>query len=290
MPQARSIHARAHAKLNLALAVGPARAQDPHAGYHPIASWMHAVDLCDAVTLSHAARTTYDLAWDDGRALSWPAESDLSVRAHRAAEALAGRPLPVTLRVRKSIPAGGGMGGGSADAACVLLALRDLFGLDLDGPSLLAAAHALGTDVPFFLDPTAWDAEQPPRPAIVTGLGDRIERAPRRADPVTLVLPPFGCPTGAVYQAYDARPGPCDEARVRALADGPIDPSKLFNELAAPAEHAEPRLGALRRAVSEAIGVPVLVSGSGSTLFCFADAGAVRPHAPGCVVIATRLA
>jgi 4-diphosphocytidyl-2-C-methyl-D-erythritol kinase len=291
VPGPDAIHARAHAKINLALAVGPPLpAGGAHAGYHPIASWMHAIDLHDDITLSRAPETRYDLAWADGAPVEWSPDADLCVRAHRAVESLVGRMLPVRLRVRKSIPAGGGLGGGSADAGAVLLALRELFALELDDGALAACAHTLGTDIPFFVDPDAWDARLAPRPAIVSGLGDRTERTERRSDPLTLVCPPFGCPTGAVYRAFDAEPTQgCDEARVRALAAGPIDPHALFNDLARPAERVEPRLQELRTRLGNALGLPVQVSGSGSTLFCFAPAEAVRPWAPGCRVISTAL-
>ncbi len=287
---ARTVHARAHAKLNLALSVGPPLDAGPCAGMHPIASWMHAVDLCDDLTLRVASAAAYDLAWADGRPLGWATESDLCVRAHRAVERLAGRELPVALTLRKRVPDGGGLGGGSADAAAVLLGLRDLFALDLPDRDLWDAARALGSDVAFFLDPVAWQAEQPPRPAVVTGLGEEVERAGRLGAPVTLVCPPFGCPTGRVYAAFDAAgpgAGP-DEARVRSLATAGR-PGGLFNDLTPAAEAVEPRVGALRRSLETALGAPVHLSGSGSTLFCFESAERVRAHAPGCRVIAARL-
>lgn len=292
-PEGRGrIHARAHAKVNLALAVGPpVPPGQPGAGYHPIASWMHAIELGDDITLARAGTTRYDLAWHDESPLGWDPESDLCVRAHRALESLAGRTLPAEIRVRKSVPAGAGLGGGSSDAGVVLLALRDLFDLGIDDQQLIACAHALGTDIPFFIDPDAWRAGHPPRPALVTALGERTERLPRRADAITLICPPFGCPTGAVYRAFDARPArPCDEARVRLLASTPgLRPDTLFNDLGAPAEQAEPRLRPLRGSLARAIGAPVHLSGSGSTLFCFEPPDAVAPHAPGCRVIGTRL-
>lgn len=291
VPSPDTIHARAHAKINLALAVGPPLpAGGAHAGYHPIASWMHAIDLADEITLTRAAETRYNLAWADETPIEWTWDADLCVRAHRAVESMAGRSLPILLRVRKSIPAGGGLGGGSADAGTVLLALRELFALELDDGALASCAHTLGTDIPYFVDPDAWGARRSPRPAIVSGLGDRIERTERRSEPLTLVCPPFGCPTGAVYRAFDAAPTQgCDEARVRALAADPIDPHALFNDLAGPAGRVEPRLHEVRARLGDELGVPVHVSGSGSTLFCFAPALAVRPHAPGCRVIPTAL-
>lgn len=291
------LHAHAFAKVNLALSVGPALppsppspCDGPHAGYHPIASWMHAIDLHDEITLAHARETSYDIRWADDQPVSWALGNDLCVRAHHALQSLAGCDLPATITVRKSIPEGGGLGGGSADAGTVLLGLRDLFALDLDDAVLAACAHALGTDIPFFVDPVAWMAEQPPRPALVTGVGDRIERIGRLDQALTLICPPFGCPTGAVYRAFDAAPTrACDEPRVRSLATPPIRTEDLFNDLTEPAERVEPRLRLLRNSLADALGVPVHVSGSGSTLFCLMEPERIHPHAPDCRVIGTRL-
>jgi len=270
------LRARAHAKVNLALAVGPARPEGvDFAGYHPIASWMHAIELHDDIELARSAETTHDLAWADGSPIEWDTEDDLSVRAHRAVEAAASRALPIGLRVRKRIPAGGGLGGGSSDAACVLLGLRDLFALPMPDEELLSVAHGLGTDIPFFVDPPAWSAGQAPRPAVVSGLGERIERVPRLRDPISLILPPFGCATGAVYKAFDGSPtASCDTVRLLGVVGdsaerGTVDSGALFNDLTVPAELVEPRLSALRRSLGEALDAPVHVSGSGSTLFCF---------------------
>lgn len=285
------IAVKAHAKVNLALAVGPPiPAREPHAGFHPIASWMHAIELADDLTVARANETAYDLAWADGTAPGWPLESDLCVRAHRALETHAGRELPARITLRKSIPDGGGLGGGSADAGTLLLALREAFGLETTGDELAAIAHALGTDIPFFIDPPSWAEGRAPRPALVTGLGDRLECLTRQSGGLTLICPPFGCPTGPVYRAFDAAPtGHCDEARVRARSARSVSGDELFNDLASAAESVEPRLGPLRRAIASGVGRPVHLSGSGSTLFCFAPADLVRPHAPDCRVIETRL-
>lgn len=292
MPRPTVINARAHAKVNLALGVGPALPPgSPFAGHHPIASWMHAIDLGDEVTVAQAEATRYDLAWGDGCPLGWDAADDLTVKAHQAVEGLAGRALPVRLRLRKHIPAGGGLGGGSSDAAAVMLALRDLFALEVPDERLAACAHGLGTDIPFFLDAPAWRARRPPRPALVTGLGEDINRLERHSGPITLVCPPFGCPTGAVYKAFDDQPTDgCDAERVRDLARATLlDPGGLFNDLTQAAERVEPRLATLRRTVEAAAGGPVLLSGSGSTMFCFADAATVARVIGEASVVATRL-
>jgi 4-diphosphocytidyl-2-C-methyl-D-erythritol kinase len=315
---------RAHAKVNLALSVGPPLpAQAPRAGFHPIASWMACIELADDLFLSRlddARPSTHAVVWapDAPRPspIDWPIDKDLAVRAHRLMERLAGRPLPVDLRVVKRTPVGGGLGGGSSDAAAAMLALRDLFDLALPHEALTRASTELGSDIAFFIDDT-----NPPRPALVTGLGDRIERLQPVPADILLVMPPFGCPTGRVYAAFDAAPGAeLREHAVRALASdaaraGRLPHRRLFNDLAAPACHVEPRLARLLAALRSASPLEprladlladrgctslleFLVTGSGSTIIALgiddALVASIRSLTarlePGTAVLRTRLA
>lgn len=277
----------AHAKLNLALSVGPPGPE----GMHPVCSWMACVDIADRLTLTRlapGAPSQFDLRWEDGSSVAWATETDLTVRAHAALERALGRDLPVRLELSKTIPDAGGLGGGSSDAASLLLALNDLFGLSAPIETLREVARPLGSDIAFFLDEPARLA---PRPAIVSGLGERVERAPALDGEVTLVCPPFGCATGPVYRAYDASPAELRSDEVRAMAAGAPDPGRLFNDLARPAERVEPRLADLRAYLSGALGLPVHVSGSGSTLFVLGPEGSAeraRLSAPSCRVLPTR--
>ena len=101
-------HTHAHAKLNLALAVGGA-IDDPASpvhGYHPICSYMHAIDLCDRVEIQRRREgqgSEYDIAWGgqggDRAPVRWAMEHDLAARAHRAMEASVGRARPARLRI-----------------------------------------------------------------------------------------------------------------------------------------------------------------------------------------------
>ena len=292
------ISARAYAKLNLALAIGPA-VDDPASrshGYHPICSYMHAIELHDTIEIERASSTEYDIAWlsEKGSAdpVGWALESDLGVRAHRAMEALAGTALPCAIRVRKAIPAGGGLGGGSSDAASVLLGLNELFGLGLGRERLVSIAMTLGSDIAFFVDP----GFTPPRPAIVEGFGERIERLNERREgtEVTLIFPPFGCATGAVYGAFDAvcdRDAP-DERPARAFAgESPVGDEMIVNDLFEAACATTPRLREVRDALASGLGRAVHLSGSGSTLFVLGrvEAGRVHEVAPDCRVVHTRL-
>jgi 4-diphosphocytidyl-2-C-methyl-D-erythritol kinase len=143
-------HWPAPAKLNLFLHVTGRRAD----GYHQLQTLFQLVDLCDTVTISLR---------EDGR-IERPAgaegvepEADLTVRAARALQAATGARLGATLCVRKRIPLGGGMGGGSSDAATTLLALNELWNCHLPLPALARLGLPLGADVPVFIEGfSAW--------------------------------------------------------------------------------------------------------------------------------------
>lgn len=143
-----------------------------------------------------------------------------------------GREAHVALR--KRIPAGGGLGGGSSNAAAVMR---------WAGCDDLGIAVSLGADVPFCLRGGR---------ARVTGIGEIIEPLPFVARTVTLAMPPFGCSTPAVYAAWDDLGGP--------TAAGP-------NDLEPAALVVEPRLAAFRDALGDATGETPRLAGSGSTWF-----------------------
>lgn len=285
---------RAHGKVNLMLSVGNALpADDAKAGYHPILSWFHAVALHDTLTVTPAASSSYEILWASdaprGGEIDWPLEKDLAVRAHRALEAHVGKSLHVAMRLEKRVPTGGGLGGGSSDAAAMLLAVREAYTLDVTDETLREIAMTLGSDVAFFVD-----EGESPRPAIVGGLGEIIERVEQVESDVILVVPGFGCATGAVYTAFDEQrakemrdyeieralsgtkgrertTGPREtmvRGRVeRAIKAGAIDTDDLFNDLAKPAFSVEPRLGRLVTTLSNICRSPAHVTGSGSCVF-----------------------
>lgn len=281
MPEAHcnpSLRLACPAKVNLALAVAAPRPD----GLHPIASWMVALDFADDLALERLDRDDRATATDAAprfdvafapdapapREVDWPIENDLACRAHGALESHLGRPLPVAVTLRKRIPTGAGLGGGSSDAAAVLVGLDRLFQLNLGRDALTALAGTLGSDVAFLVDAMLG------RPsALVTDTGGELEPAPLR-EPLhlTLVLPGFGCPTGPVYAAFDrlhpdAPPRP-DVERVRRLTGRhPLPPEALFNDLEAPAAAVRGELAALLLSLRDEMRLPARVTGSGSASF-----------------------
>ncbi len=140
----------APAKLNLFLHVTGRRPD----GYHNLQTVFQLIDLCDTVGVT--VRPDGRIERPDGPA-GVDAESDLTVRAAKALQQATGCSLGATLRIKKRIPMGGGLGGGSSDAATVLLALNELWKTGLPVDQLARIGLPLGADVPVFVRGTsAW--------------------------------------------------------------------------------------------------------------------------------------
>jgi len=260
------------AKVNLALSVGPPEPADtPDAGMHPIASWMVPIDLFDELTLERADTTSLDVHWADDAPvptpIGWLHSDDLAVRALAAIGDAVGKSLNAKISLTKRIPIGGGLGGGSSDAAACLIAANSLFDLGLPVQHLAEIGRTLGSDIPFFLD----DGPPPrpaPRPALVMRFGELVRRVELAPTELLLIVPNFGCHTADVYGEYDQSPLTLDDDRVIEMARGGVaDPAGLFNDLALPAQRSQPELGSLISRIGRITAEPIHVSGSGSTLF-----------------------
>jgi len=170
----------APAKLNLFLHVTGRRSD----GYHDLQTLFQLIDLQDSI----AVRLRQDgvIERTDGPP-EVPPEADLTVRAARALQAATGTPLGASLGIRKRIPLGGGLGGGSSDAATVLVALNRLWGCGLSLDGLAELGLALGSDVPVFVRGTsawAWGrgeqlvpVELPPRWYLILHPGVHVSTA-----------------------------------------------------------------------------------------------------------------
>jgi 4-diphosphocytidyl-2-C-methyl-D-erythritol kinase len=134
----------APAKLNLMLHVLGRRAD----GYHLLQTVFQLIDLADVLTFTHRNDGAVRLA---APLPGVPEDADLAVRAGRLLQAETGCATGATIAVEKRIPLGGGLGGGSSDAATTLIALNELWGTGLARTELARLGLALGADVPFFL-------------------------------------------------------------------------------------------------------------------------------------------
>ena len=212
---------RAPAKLTLSLRITGVRED----GYHLIDAEMVTLDLADELRIGPGD----GLEVRGASGLPIPVDGDNLVTR---ALALAGRTAQVELT--KRIPAGAGLGGGSSDAAAILR---------WAGVDDLGAAASLGADVAFCLVGGR---------ARVTGIGEIVEPLPFEDRAYTLLTPPFGCSTPAVYAAWDELGGPTGEGR---------------NDLEPAALRVEPRLAEWRDHLGDATGLTPVLAGSGSTWF-----------------------
>jgi 4-diphosphocytidyl-2-C-methyl-D-erythritol kinase len=241
-----SLSAAAPCKINRELRVGRLRED----GYHEVRSRMVAIDLADRITAEDA--DAVELACDDPSLPSGP--ENLVVRAAARLAEAAGVRRGARIRLEKRVPAGGGLGGGSSDAACTLRLLSALWGLALGGDDLQRVAAGLGSDVPFFL----WGGE-----AEVTGRGERVDALPdSRPASLLLLVPPISVSTAAVYREYAGR-GTLPE---RLAVDGPGPSGYLGpNDLAPAVLAMEPRMQKYARSAAE-LTSDWAISGSGATI------------------------
>lgn len=240
----------APAKINLGLRVLERRPD----GFHSIETVFQTLNLGDEIEVT-----------DDGRAgfcCDLPGlspEKNLAFQARTLFSHIVPAAAQVSLRISKHIPAGGGLGGGSSDAAAVLRLLRDLF----PEPRLDLAPLALrlGSDVPFFLHSGT---------AHATGRGEILTPIPNIPLPIiTLLLPPFGCSTPAVFQALTtAERGPRPAMGAKAWSELWKQNPRLAlqNDLSAPARRVEPRMKVLHDWLEQQPH-PAAMSGSGSTCY-----------------------
>ena len=220
----------AHAKLTVSLRVTGVRSD----GYHLIDAEMVTLDLADQLTIATNGDTN---GATNGRGLSVTGtyargvptdHTNLIARAMQ----LCGRNAAV--HVDKNIPHGGGLGGGSADAAAVLR---------WSGFTDLGTAARLGADVPFCMVGGR---------AQVTGIGEIIVGLAHVQRTFTLIIPPLSCATAAVYAAWDELGGP--------TSDG-------ANDLEQAALVVEPTLARWRDRIADATGTRPTLAGSGATWF-----------------------
>ena len=211
----------APAKLTVSLRVVGVRPD----GYHLLDAEFVSLDLADELTFDESGEG-FELV---GAPVGVPQDGDNLVCR---ALTMVGRQAHVGLL--KRIPTGGGLGGGSADAAAVLR---------WAGVDDLGVAGKLGADVPFCVHGGR---------AQVGGTGEVLTPLPFEAREFTLLTPPFGCSTPAVYRAWDGLGGP--------TGDGP-------NDLEAAALRVEPRLTEWRDRLEKATGATPVLAGSGSTWF-----------------------
>ncbi|MGZ4756379.1 MAG: 4-(cytidine 5'-diphospho)-2-C-methyl-D-erythritol kinase [Acidimicrobiia bacterium] len=259
-----SLELLAPAKLTLSLRILGTRAD----GFHDLEALTVSVDVpYDALTVRPGAPGVVLEVSGPAAAGVPTGDENLAVRAARAV-------LPdgagLVIGLRKQIPPGSGLGGGSSDAAAVLRVCADTYEL---APAVVAATAAeIGSDVPFCLHRD---------PAWMRGRGEIIDPVPLpTALRVLIVVPPFPISTAAVYRAWDELGAPRHRRRLAPPAALGHLVDELANDLEPAAEHVEPRLAPFREALETAAGARALLAGSGSSCWIpFEDPEAWRAAA-----------
>jgi len=238
----------APAKLNLFLHVLGRRPD----GYHLLQTVFRFVDLCDVLHIE--TRTDGRISRAGGLA-EVAADDDLVVRAARALQQASGTRLGAHIEMEKRIPAGGGLGGGSSDAASVLIALNRLWGTGLSRVELMRLALPLGADVPVFIFG---------RSAFAQGVGEVLEPVDLPARAYLIVRPDAVVPTPAVFGAPDLT----RDTKPCTMSDFLEAKTSLFgtNDLEPVACRMFAKLGAAAREL-KGLGLNARMTGSGACFF-----------------------
>ena len=246
---------RSPCKVNLLLNILGKRPD----GFHELETVMYPVGIYDTLEFQRKAGGI-TLACADA---SLPTDAtNLVYRAaalfFEAAKIKAG----ADIRLEKRVPVGGGLGGGSANAAVTLLALNEMFGAPLS--DLHPLASQLGSDVPFFLQS---------QPALATGRGEKIETLnsfPALTGKWFLLLSPgFGVSTPWAYKNLQPPYGKPERAAelIKSLGTGTLDASLFYNSLEAPVLRKHPLLQLFQEFLRDNGALVAMMSGSGSTTF-----------------------
>jgi 4-diphosphocytidyl-2-C-methyl-D-erythritol kinase len=255
---------RAPAKINLTLRVVGKRAD----GYHLLDTIMLPVSLFDEINIRIAQRK--EVGRPHGEAMvkvtcDHPlVPRDENNLVHRAALLLLKRARirpPIEIHIRKRIPLGGGLGGGSTDAAATLIGLNRLLKLHLTAEQLERVGLSLGADVPFFIRA---------RPARARGIGERLKRL-RGVPRFWLVVLYPGFPVSSAWVYRNLRLKLTKPSVNTSIAPSLKSFSKLggllVNDLEAVTINKYPQIGSLKTRLARAGAVTVLMSGSGSSVF-----------------------
>jgi 4-diphosphocytidyl-2-C-methyl-D-erythritol kinase len=268
--------ARAPAKVNIYLEILGRRPD----GYHEIDTIMQEISLCDEIEIRPAAEggpedLRLEVVEADGRPSSLSAGDDnLVLRAARLFFAELGRGSlagPLAIRLRKVVPIGAGLGGGSSDGATTLLALAALTGVGAGIEVLEEMAGRLGSDVAFFV--RGGTARCRGRGEKIVSLGDAFTGEPFHC---VLVYPGFEVSTSLIYRELDrSEEGPLALTAHPSIANMSLEslPNALrrgalfFNRLEQVALRVFPELERLKKEIQKEPFTATLMSGSGSTIY-----------------------
>ena len=241
------------AKINIFLKV---EGRETGSGMHFINSLFAPIDLFDTIEIEESASFS---VVTEGISENIPTEKNIIFKAYSALQNYVGKELPeFEVTIRKTIPSGAGLGGGSSNAAVFLKFLNEYCKLDLSLAQLVETASKIGSDVPFFVLG---------RPALVKGLGEKMEpiELPPSDDFFVLVNPEIHVNTGLAYSLFDKKFPDCD-TKNRVPEHFSWKNEDIFNDFEEIVFAEFPEIARVKMEL-EAMGAhQVFMSGSGSTL------------------------
>ncbi len=256
-PRSRALTLRSPAKINLFFRILGKRSD----GFHEIASLMQAVSLYDHLEI------------EVGAVEETPDETNLVTRGLKLFRERTGIDSPVRIALKKVIPIGGGLGGGSGDLATTLFALNRLCETDLSDETLAQMAGELSSDAPFFFSHGT---------AYATGRGEIIkDLPPLKPQKLWLARPDFGFATPLAFSRCTPHPEGSDpyELMQSLRCENDLELPGYENDLELPVFTLKPELKVLKEALINLGFETVCMSGSGTTFFCLGEA--LSPSLPG---------
>ena len=260
---AERVRLKAFAKVNYALEVRGVRPD----GYHEISTVMQNISLHDKLEMERVEEG-FRLLVEPESAPTGPDDKNTVYLAWKLLREATGEELPAGVKLRKAIPAGAGLGGGSADAAATLVGINEMFGLGLDDAELRGIGARIGADVPFCISGGT---------ALGEGVGEVLTPLPPPPEHYLVVAKPgAGAETARIYKAYDDETGRADRTPrhsvclvLDALSAGNLAAlaRALGNDLAPVTEALVPEVRVSREILGRAGALGAIMSGSGTAVY-----------------------
>ncbi len=256
----------AHAKLNLSLDILGTR----NDGFHEVSMILQSIALADQLFFERSdvgINLTVEPSDIEGADLLPTDEHNLIVKSARIIFERFNLNGGLNIRLKKNIPIGAGLAGGSADAAATLRAINKIFDLNLDNDRLKEIATEIGSDVPFCIEGGT---------ALAEGRGERLTQLPSLPTiPIVLVKPRGAVSTALAYKTYDTDPSPehLDNLQlVEAIKIGDVEAvgELMFNVLERVAVKFNPSIIDIKQRLLDAGAPAAMMSGSGPTVFALA--------------------
>jgi len=229
------------AKLNLALKVISRKSN----GMHEITSHFQLIDLFDLVTIQKTDNRFSSVKTN--ALVNIDNENNIAFKAIEALSKLMNRDICCDIFIEKNIPMGGGLGGGSSNAAAVLIGINTLFALKLNIDELMRIGSKIGADVPFFIFG---------RNALAKGIGDKLEETKCESKKLLLIAPNIHSSTKDMFLKWDSL---SEQMMLRSIPKNENSFLKIFLEQ-------KPEVRKIYEELSEI--TPLRLSGTGSTFFC----------------------